>query len=143
MGSNRTVPHTPAWNIVLIPRVPQTSLEKISTAQHCTLQAASGKRCRMSSGLNLLCTSAQHQHLWALWDEASWLLSPPSPWSHGDSNGIACVGVFLQCIAGEEMGRGEEMTAFIRNAPSVGAEGSQALPKELRSSPMAVTLAMH
>ena len=70
-------------------------------------------------------------------------LSPPSPWSGRDIKGIACVGFFVQHIGGEEVGRREEMTNFIRKAPSSSVEGSQAPPKELRSSPMAVTFAMH
>lgn len=41
------------------------------------------------------------------------------------------------------MGREEEMSKSIRGAPSPSAEGSQALPEELGSRPMAVTFAMH
>lgn len=53
------------------------------------------------------------------------------------------LGVFVWCIGGQEMGKGEEMTNLIPNAPSSSAKGSRALPKERRSSPTALTFAMH
>lgn len=47
-------PVAAACDLVLVPGVFQTFLENIPAAQYSTLRTAQGKRCRMSSGSNLL-----------------------------------------------------------------------------------------
>lgn len=70
-------------------------------------------------------------------------LSPPSPALIKIPEELLMLGFFVWCIGRQEMGKEEEMTNFIPNAPSSSAKGSRALPKERRSSPTALTFAMH
>lgn len=97
----------------------------------------------MSSGSALLCSSAHRQHLWAFRDGAGRLPHLAATALTAMSRLGLGRGFFVQCIGGEKTGREEEMSKLVRGAPSPPAEGSQALPEELRSSPMAVTFAMH
>lgn len=99
----------------------------------CSSQSLSKTSVEKTSALQLSSSQA--------FQEGAGLFHLPAP-GRADPQGFACAGSFLQGVEGEERGRGEEGTNFACDAPAA-AERSQALPKELRSSPTAVTFAMH